>query len=309
MLKVFLAAMAVVAAAAPSAAAGDVPAYQIVADLKSYGGRIVDVRIAQRHEESELNAIATDLADREPRSYAHTTVNFIVAAARTGDTFWATTRLKREMHTAIAGLRPEEERQLRAEAAVDVRHRIGAWLATDAATAGLITLFRREGKTYLEQRLRGRATDEAEVAEISSTDERRFDVLTSQGRRYVVIRADGALEIYSGARLQAVAERIGEAPQIGSARASRHVRLEVRKWPDEDLRITAVADVEAMRPAPTTTGSLGIGVQTTRAATHVDAEAEPRTAQPRSRSAPARTPREAAPGRLDAYSFFYERNN
>jgi hypothetical protein len=279
-----------------SAAADPTALYRVVVDHKSDAARIVEVRLERRLEETELGAIVSAIIDLEPRSYPRTTVNFVLAGARAADGPWATATSLRSTQISVPGLTAEEERRFRSEAASDPRHQIGSWLTSAPASPGRLTIVREGDRLVLDWQMRGRLVRSGELTATPLPSGNRLDYVERSPDSWLVIAADGALEIYAKGALLTVAEPIRHAPVTADiARTEPGTRTtSVQPWPS----------------VPVETGSIGI-TATLRASVDQFEDASSKNPDPPAVAKPTRKiavakPQDKTPGRgIDIAKVFY----
>lgn len=194
------------ALAAPAGAASDgIPAHRIVSEDVSEHRRLVNVRIDRRLKEAELMRLGEAIRERQARPFARTIVNLFLPGQDTQQGPWGSVSFTTESKVVINGLRQEDEDVLTAEFAADKRHMLGSWLTSPPAAPGRFTIFSDEGRIRGEWRLRNGQRTVDDLIDVSSRNERRFEVVG--GSTYVLTRS-GDLEIREKTVLVAVAERI-----------------------------------------------------------------------------------------------------
>ncbi len=209
------------------------PAYKVITEEKNDTNRTVDVRVERRLEEADVSAITNAIVNRDAKSYARTVVNFLLPTTRTGEAPWASATVIRDTRVKIPGLRLDEEKLFTAEARADQREAIGAWLTSTPATPGRITIYRDDGRIFVEWRLRGGTRTVDEVRETRMSGGRRFDIRSGTGDDYFVINGSGDLELRAKGALTAIAERIRE-PHVQPPAAVATPRArgnETERWP------------------------------------------------------------------------------
>ena len=138
--------------------------------------RSLDVRLNKKVSERTLRAIALKLKSQDARSYDRTFMAYYLPGMAVGAGAWATTHFNPDLEVRVLGLTAEEEEKLLAEPAPANREIIGRWLDEGPIVGGRITIFREDGKLFIEQIFTDGSSRKEELVEKKSPLGRRFDL-------------------------------------------------------------------------------------------------------------------------------------
>lgn len=137
--------------------------------------RSLDVRLNKKVSERTLHAIALKLKSQDSRDYERTFITYYLPGMAVGAGAWATTHFNPDLEVRILGLTAEEEEKLVAEPAPANREIIGRWLDESPYVGSRITVFREDGKLFIEEMFKDGSSLRKELVEQKSPLGRRFD--------------------------------------------------------------------------------------------------------------------------------------
>lgn len=171
--------------------------------------RSLDVRLNRKVPEHVLRLIAMDLKERDPGKYERTFILYYLPGMKVGAGAWATTHFNPTLEVRILGLTIEREEALTKEPADKSGEVVGEWLDESPVIGGKITIYRQNGKLYMEHKYKDGSSSKEEMVEKASSSARRFEKKppSSFGEYYVIDR-EGNLEIRDREGLIATARKI-----------------------------------------------------------------------------------------------------
>lgn len=220
--------------------------YRILSDDRFETRRVIAVELAGRITRPELAHVSDAIKVRDRHEYARVIINFYLPSMSLGDGSWATVSYTPQQATVIRGITREEELAFIKQAHADKRKRVGTWLATSSAIKGAVTIFKDQGKLYVEWTLKTGIKTVEEVTESRTWRGRRFD-LKRGSYTYFLINTDNQLEIRDTKGLIAT----GETMRLRGAR--QHAGIKAHRY-SLGLRHTNEATVEQVR-APVVTNA------------------------------------------------------
>lgn len=170
--------------------------------------RSLDIRLNRRVSKVTLHAIALKLKASESQHYDGTFIAYYLPGMKVGAGAWATTHFDPDLKVEILGLTADAKKKLLAQSPEqDGRTVIGRWLDQSPYVGGVITIYRKDGKLYLEQK--GQLEQEETLIESKSTLGRRFDMTegSATGDHWIINHA-GNLEIRDNQGLITTAKKV-----------------------------------------------------------------------------------------------------
>jgi hypothetical protein len=156
--------------------------------------RSLDVRLSQRVSEGELREIAQRLMERDPNPYDRTFIVYYLPGMEPGAGGWATSHFSPDLEIRILGTTEEQEKAL-GESAEEIatEERIGLWVGDQPYLPARITLYRKEGETFILRTYADGSGGSAEVIETQTSSGQRYHEPGSGGD-YVLVTPSGFLE-------------------------------------------------------------------------------------------------------------------
>ncbi len=171
--------------------------------------RTLDVRLNKKVSEKTLRAIALRLKSQDPRNYERTFITYYLPGMKIGAGAWATTHFNPTLEVRILGLTAEDEAKLTAMPAPGGREIIGRWLDESPFMGSRITIFREQGKLFIEQTFKDGSSFKKELVERKDPLGRRFEkVEGSRAGDHWLIDSDGNLQIRDKDGLIGTAKKI-----------------------------------------------------------------------------------------------------
>lgn len=171
--------------------------------------RSLDIRLNRKVPKDVLRTIALQLKDADSGRYERTFIVYYLPEMQVGAGGWATTHFNPNLEVRILGLTIEEEQQLTTESVATNRDIIGRWLDESPFIGSRITIFREDGKLYIEQIFKDGSGGKKELIEKQSPLGRRFDTVTgSSAGDHWLLDSRGSLQIRDNEGLIATAKKI-----------------------------------------------------------------------------------------------------
>lgn len=144
--------------------------------------RQLDVRLNKKVSERTLRAIALKLKSQDSRHYDRTFITYSLPGMVVGTGAWATTHFNPNLEVRILGLTAEEEEKLVTEPVPANREVIGRWVDEIPHASSRFTIFREEGKLFIEQTFKDGSSRKEELVEKKSPLGRRFDLKATSSK-------------------------------------------------------------------------------------------------------------------------------
>jgi len=171
--------------------------------------RSLDVRLNKKVSEQTLCAIALKLKAQDSRAYERTFIEYYLPGMPVGAGAWATTHFNPNLEVRILGLKAEEEQKLAAQREPANREIIGRWLDESPFVGSRITIFREDGKLFIEHTFKDGSNLKKELVEKKTSPGRRFDkVEGSSAGDHWVLGSDGNLQVRDNDGLISTAKKI-----------------------------------------------------------------------------------------------------
>jgi len=136
--------------------------------------RSLDVRLNKKVSEDTLRTIALKLKAQDPRSYERTFICYYLPGMEVGSGAWATTHFNPNLDVKILGLTAEQEKALRQSPSDPSREVIGRWLDESPFIGSRVTIFRQDGKLFMENTYKDGSSGKKEIVEKLSGKNRTF---------------------------------------------------------------------------------------------------------------------------------------
>ncbi|MDB2686729.1 hypothetical protein N9Y42_05915 [Mariniblastus sp.] len=162
--------------------------------------RSLDIRINRKVSEGVLAAIAEKLKNAESHSFNRTFIGYYLPDMKVNQGYWATTHYNPHLKVQILGLTEMQEKNLGEAEEIDPsRLLIGRWLNANSFSGSRITIFEKDGVTYMENKYKDGSAGVTEITETASPLGRRFDYKPDRGNgEYCLIDATGNLKQLDG---------------------------------------------------------------------------------------------------------------
>ena len=159
--------------------------------------------------EDVLRSIALQLKSQDPKEYERTFITYYLLDMKLGAGAWATTHFNPDLDIRILGLTAEQEKNPLNEAADSSREVVGTWLDESPVVGSKITIYRQNGKLYMEQIFGNGSSSKKEMVKKASSRGQRFEGKSSSSSGdYYLINTQGNLEMRDREGLIATAKRI-----------------------------------------------------------------------------------------------------
>lgn len=158
-----------------------IPTYKIIGEntedpfYKQRIKRSVDVRLAGKVSEGVLRTIAMKIKNADPNSYQRTFICYYLPGETVNKGCWATTHFDPDLEVRILGLSIEQEKTLKERPQNSSRKLIATWNESYFELTRRITIFREDGKLFVEMKFRDGGIVKEEAVERRSAACRRFD--------------------------------------------------------------------------------------------------------------------------------------
>ncbi len=136
--------------------------------------RSLDVRLNKKVSEETLRAIALKLKAQDSRNYERTFICYYLPDMEVGAGAWATTHFNPNLDVRILGLTAEQEETLKQQPDDPSREVIGSWLDESPFIGNRITIFRQNGKLFMENKYKDGSSGKKEIVEKLSGKKRTF---------------------------------------------------------------------------------------------------------------------------------------
>lgn len=157
--------------------------------------RSLDIQLNRKVSEDVLATIAMTLKNADPNTYDRTFIGYYLPDMQVNAGYWATTHFNPNLEVRIQGLTLEQEEARKQQPADPSREIIGIWLDERPFGGSRITIFREDGKLFMENKYKDNSTGTAELVEIPSQHGRRFDYKPDRGNgEYYLINSEGELQ-------------------------------------------------------------------------------------------------------------------
>ena len=137
--------------------------------------RSLDIRLNKRVSEGSLRAIALKLKALDWRTYDKTYIAYYLPGMVVNAGAWATTHFSPNLEVRILGLTPKQLDKILAEPLPANDEIIGSWLDDRPYVGFRITIFRKDGKLFVEQVAKDGSRGTDELIETKAPQGRRFD--------------------------------------------------------------------------------------------------------------------------------------
>jgi hypothetical protein len=172
--------------------------------------RSLDIRLNKKVSKETLAAIAQELKAQDPQVYERTFMAYLLPGMTVGAGAWATTHFNPDLEVRILGLTLEEERKIAAQPEPDNSEVIGRWLDDRPFVGHRVTIFREQGKLFMEQIFPDGSSSKKDLKETRTRQGRRFDEI--EGSAYGdhwLLDSDGNLQLRDDEGLISTAKKIG----------------------------------------------------------------------------------------------------
>jgi len=157
--------------------------------------RSLDIRLNRKVSEDVLKSIAMKLKNSDPRTYDRSFIGYYLPDMKVNAGYWATTHFNPNLEVRILGLTAAQEETLKQRPADPSREIIGGWLDERPFAGSRITIFRQDGKLFMENTYKDGSAGTAELVETRSSNGRRFDYKPDRGNgEYYLINSKGELQ-------------------------------------------------------------------------------------------------------------------
>lgn len=171
--------------------------------------RSLEIRLNKKVSEQVLHSIAMKLRNADSNSYEHTFIGYYLPGMEVNAGYWATTHFNPELEVRILGMTVEQEQALTQEPQDASREVIGTWLDERPFAGNRITIFRKDGKLFMENRYKDGSGDTKELAATKSPLGQRFDkVDDSTVGGFWIIDSNGDLQLRDNEGWIATAKKI-----------------------------------------------------------------------------------------------------
>ncbi|MCK4342810.1 MAG: ABC transporter permease [Phycisphaerae bacterium] len=171
--------------------------------------RSLDVRLNRKVSEDVLRAIALQLKDSDPNTYDRTFICYYLPGMIVDAGAWATTHFNPNLEVRILGLTVEEEKALKQQPDDPSREVIGSWLDERLHFGHRVTIFRQNGKVFMENKFPDGSSGKKEIVEKPSGSARKFEKKagSSVGEFYLIDKK-GDLQLWDQDGLISTARKI-----------------------------------------------------------------------------------------------------
>lgn len=169
--------------------------------------RSLDVRLNKKVSEQILRALAFTLRAQDSRAYDRTFIAYYLPGMPVDAGAWATTHFNPNLEVRILGLTAEDENKLLTQPDLGGEI-IGRWLDESPFVGSRITIFRDEGRFFIEQIFKDGSSLKNEVVERKSSLGRRFDKVDASTGDHWILDSKGNLQVRDNDGLIATAKKL-----------------------------------------------------------------------------------------------------
>ncbi len=172
--------------------------------------RSLDVRLNEKVSKEILRAIALKLKSQDSRNYERTFICYYLPNMEVGAGAWATTHFNPNLDVRIQGLTAEQEEILKQQPDDPSREVIGGWLDESPFIGSRITIFRQNGKLFIENTYKDGSSGKKEIVEKLAGKDRTFRKKegSSVGEFYLIDN-QGNLQMWDEEGIISTARKIG----------------------------------------------------------------------------------------------------
>lgn len=171
--------------------------------------RSLDIRLNNKVSEKVLRSIAMKLRNADSNSYERTFIGYYLPGMEVNAGSWATTHFNPDLEVRILGLTVEQEQALTQEPEDASREIIGSWLDESPFAGNRITIFRKDGKLFMENTYKDGSSGTKELVARKSPLGQRFDkVGDSTAGGFWILDSNGDLQLRDNEGWIATAKKI-----------------------------------------------------------------------------------------------------
>ena len=172
--------------------------------------RSLDVRLNKKVSEKTLRAIALKLKAQDSKNYERTFICYYLPDMEVGAGAWATTHFNPNLEVRIQGLTTEQEKILKQHPDDPSREVIGSWLDETPYMGRRITIFRQNGKLFMESVWYDGSSGKKEIVEKLSDQRRTFrEKERNSFGEFYLIDSQGNLQLWDQEGLISTAKKTG----------------------------------------------------------------------------------------------------
>ena len=149
------------------------------------------------------------LKNSDPRTYERTFIAYYVPDMQVGAGAWATTHFNPNLKIRILGLSAEQEKALRQQPNEPSQEVINSWLDQMQFGGNRATIFRQDGKLFMENKYRDGSSSKKEIVERPCAKGKKFQ--DKEGNRFgefYLIDNQGNLQLWDQDGLISTAKKI-----------------------------------------------------------------------------------------------------
>lgn len=171
--------------------------------------RSLDIRLSKKVSEETLRAIALKLNAQDSKNYERTFICYYLPDMKVGAGAWATTHFNPNLDVRIQGLTAEQEETLKKQPDDPSREVIGSWLDESPFVGSRITIFRQNGKLFIENTYKDGSSGKKEIVEKLSGKDRTFrEKERNSFGEFYLIDSQGNLQLWDQEGLISTAKKI-----------------------------------------------------------------------------------------------------
>ena len=188
----------------PEGVSYEIISEEVIPKLK----RSVDIRLNKRVSENVLTEIAFTLKASKAESFEKTFIGYYLPDMQVNAGYWATTYFTPNLEVRIIGLTADDAGKLATQLPEQDRDEIGRWL-DESAFNKRVTIFRKDGKLYMEDAYSDGSGGVTEIRERESVIGRRFDKLSeSAAGDHWILDSSGDLQLHDNEGLISTAKKM-----------------------------------------------------------------------------------------------------
>ncbi len=185
--------------------------YSIIdSDVMPVFKRSLVVRLNKKVSERTLRALALKLKSQDSRNYERTFIVYYLPGMKVGAGAWATTHFDPDLDVLILGLTAKQEEALRQQPDDPSREIIGSWIDDRMYVGNRTTIFRQDGKLFMENTYADGSSGKKEIVAKPSVSGKKFEDKEDKGfGDFYLIDSRGNLQLRDQDGLISTAKKIG----------------------------------------------------------------------------------------------------
>lgn len=171
----------------------------------------LDVRLNKKVSEETLRSLALKLKSQDARNYERIFICYYLPDMKVGAGAWATTHFDPDLEVRILGLTAKQEEALKQQPDDPSREIIGSWIDDRMHFGHRVTIFRQDGKLFMENTFNDGSSGKKEIVAKPSASGKKFVENKEENRsgEFYLIDSRGDLQLWDQDGLISTARKIG----------------------------------------------------------------------------------------------------